>query len=130
MYTTGNVTIFVSDMSRSVDFYTKTLGLELQSRHGDHWAEVRTPADLVIGLHPASKDAPPPGTPGAMHIGLHLEGSMDAAIETLTGRGVSFEKVIEDDGVGRFAYLHDPDGNRIYLWEPSAALREEIESRG
>ena len=32
MFRDGNATIFVSDMDRSVNFYTKTLGLKLAQR--------------------------------------------------------------------------------------------------
>src|SRR5262249_26868336 len=36
----GNATVYVSDMDRSVRFYTETLGLKLKHRFGNHWAEV------------------------------------------------------------------------------------------
>ena len=124
MYLGGNVTVFVSDMDRSVDFYTSTLGLELQARYGNYWAEVRASKDLLIGLHPASPNGPAPGTPGGMHIGLNLEGSMDDAIKTLTARGIAFEDTVVDDKAGRFAYFNDPDGNRLYLWESSQYARD------
>jgi len=36
----GNATIYVTDMDRSVAFYTETLGLRLAFRAGDHWAGI------------------------------------------------------------------------------------------
>jgi catechol 2,3-dioxygenase-like lactoylglutathione lyase family enzyme len=40
MFSNGNATIFVSDMDRSVSFYTKVLGLKLAQRFGNAWASV------------------------------------------------------------------------------------------
>ena len=54
MFSNGNATIFVSDMDRSVNFYTKILGLKLAQRFGNHWASVEA-GKLTIGLHPASR---------------------------------------------------------------------------
>jgi catechol 2,3-dioxygenase-like lactoylglutathione lyase family enzyme len=33
------------------------------------------------------------------------------------------EQVVDEDGVGRFGWAIDPEGNRIELWEPSSATR-------
>jgi catechol 2,3-dioxygenase-like lactoylglutathione lyase family enzyme len=63
MFRDGNATIFVSDMDRSVNFYTKTLGLKLAQRFGNHWASVEA-GRLTIGLHPAS-NANPAGRNGS-----------------------------------------------------------------
>ena len=40
MYSSGNVTVYVSNMDRAVKFYSETLGLKLAYRFGDHWASV------------------------------------------------------------------------------------------
>src|SRR5213594_1589604 len=55
MYTikTGNVTIMVKDMDKSIDFY-KNIGLELKQRWNNHYAQVAAPG-VVIGLHPAKE---------------------------------------------------------------------------
>lgn len=45
---------------------------------------------------------------------------LDAMIQQLEDRGVSVETRAEwDSKVGRFARIHDPEGNPIELWEPS-----------
>ena len=38
MFTSGNVTIYVSNMDNAVRFYSETLGLKLAYRFGDNWA--------------------------------------------------------------------------------------------
>lgn len=43
---------------------------------------------------------------------------MDALLETLEAEGVQVNPHREDYDYGRFAWIMDPDGNRIELWEP------------
>jgi len=120
MIDNGNATVFVSDMGRAVDFYTKVLGLKLRMRAGDHWAEVEA-GDLVIGLHPAGPDSPKPGTPGAVQIGLTVTKPLEDVVGELTRRGVAFHGPVVDDQQVRLAFFSDSDGNVLYLCEVKAA---------
>lgn len=54
-------------------------------------------------------------------LNLRVDG-LDAMIVTLRRAGIEIETRAEWDGagVGRFARLHDPEGNPIELWEPPA----------
>jgi len=45
---------------------------------------------------------------------------LDGLLEKLRGAGVPIAKEEAMDGVGRFARIHDPEGNPIELWEPAA----------
>jgi predicted enzyme related to lactoylglutathione lyase len=45
--------------------------------------------------------------------------SLDRMLEQLRRRGITVEKV-EDYDYGRFAWITDPEGTRIALWEPKA----------
>lgn len=111
MFSSGNVTIPVSDINRAIHFYTEVLGLKLVYRHGDHWASVQVGNTLTIGLHPGN----PPAARGAMAIGLELAGSMDDAIRALQAKGVQFQVSGSDGKAGRFVPFTDPDGNALYL---------------
>ena len=111
----GNTTVIVSDISASIDFYTKVLGLVLRMRAGDHWAEIDAGGGMVIGLHPESEHGPKPGTTGALSIGLNVTVSVDEAVNTLSDRGVLFEGPVLDDGNVRLAFFSDLDGNPLYL---------------
>jgi glyoxylase I family protein len=51
-------------------------------------------------------------------INLRVDG-LDELLEQLRGKGVEVAKVEEMEGVGRFARIHDPEGNPIELWEPA-----------
>jgi predicted enzyme related to lactoylglutathione lyase len=43
--------------------------------------------------------------------------NLDRMLDQLRRNGVAIEKV-EDHDYGRFAWITDPEGNRIELWEP------------
>ncbi len=113
MFRDGNVTIFVSDMDRSVHFYTKILGLKLAQRFGNHWASVEA-GRLTIGLHPAS-NANPAGRNGSTQIGLELEGDIEDSVANLKQQGVQFLGPVSQDNAGKIAYFEDPDGNLLYM---------------
>ena len=48
---------------------------------------------------------------------------LDAMLAQLRAAGIAAETraAWDAEGVGRFARIHDPEGNPIELWEPSAA---------
>jgi catechol 2,3-dioxygenase-like lactoylglutathione lyase family enzyme len=111
-------TIYISDMDRAVDFYTKTLGLPLAGRWGKEYASIDLGKGASIGLHPATNPhSPRPGTSGSIQIGLAVDKPLDDVIRDLRGRGVVFRGPVIDDGQVRLAFFGDPDGNDLYLVE-------------
>jgi catechol 2,3-dioxygenase-like lactoylglutathione lyase family enzyme len=44
---------------------------------------------------------------------------LDALLEKLREAGVRIDPKREDGEYGRFAWIFDPDGNKIELWEPA-----------
>ena len=66
MFSSGNVTVYVSDLDSAIRFYTTQLGLKLTNRFGDRWATVdagssywtthEVVAGLVIGLRPPRRN--------------------------------------------------------------------------
>ncbi len=114
MFSSGNVTVIVSNMDNAVRFYTETLGLKLAYRFGDHWASIEVGKGLTIGLHPASEESPA-GRRGSMSIGLELSGSIHDAVNALRAKGVTFHGPVREGKSGSFAHFEDPDGNPLYL---------------
>jgi catechol 2,3-dioxygenase-like lactoylglutathione lyase family enzyme len=112
----GNATIYVTELERAVDFYTRTLGLPLVYQAGEHWASIRA-GGLEIGLHPAGSHTPTPGTAGAVTVGLSVDEPIDQVVSVLQARGVVFDGPVTDDGPVKLAFFADPDGNALYLAE-------------
>jgi len=128
MFSSGNITIYVSNMEAAIRFYSEILGLKLAYRFGDQWASVELGKGLTIGLHPASAQMPA-GRKGSMAIGLELSGSIDDAVRRLESKGVKFHGPIHRDKAGAFAGFEDPDGNQLFLAELNWSHVEQGEGR-
>ena len=114
----GNAAIYVSDMDRSVKFYTDTLGLTLRLRIANDWAEIDAGKGMVIGLHPARPpETVAPGTRGAIDIELNVTEPIDSVVDTLKKRGVAFDGPIKEYENVKIITFDDPDGNTIVLAE-------------
>ncbi len=104
------VYFFVSDIDRAIAFYRDVLGLELQYRTGDEWAEFRA-GPIRLGLHTGG-DGRPGGTLA------FTVADLDIARAGLVSKGVE----IGHEGGGenrepRFVEFADPDGNVLALFE-------------
>ena len=47
---------------------------------------------------------------------------LDAMLKQLRTAGIEVTREEAMEGIGRFARIHDPEGNPIELWEPAAAV--------
>ena len=117
MITGGNATLYVTNVSASVKFYTETLALKLIDHYGEHWATVRAGEALTLGLHPHRDPSNSQNAPGSIEIGLEIDEPIDDAIQRLTSAGVRFQEEVKRTPQGNFAHFRDPDGNLLYLWE-------------
>ena len=113
----GNATVFVSNMSRAVKFYSDILGMKIKFRAGDEWCAIDAGGGLTIGLHPAGDKSPKPGSIGGISIGLDVSRPLEKVVSELKARGVSFDGDIYDDVSVRLAFFGDQDGNPLYLCE-------------
>ncbi len=43
---------------------------------------------------------------------------MDGLLKKLEAEGVPIDPKRQDEGYGRFAWVYDPEGNKVELWEP------------
>jgi len=59
------------------------------------------------------------GGPQPFMLNLRVEG-LDALLVRLAAEGVTVLPERQEEPYGRFAWILDPDGNRIELWEPSS----------
>lgn len=119
----GHVHLKVSDLERSVDFYTRILGFELMQRYGDQAAFVSAGGyHHHIGLNTwYSQGSPPapPRAPGLFHVAILFPTRRDlaAAFANLLAHGVQIQGA-SDHGVSEAIYFSDPDNNGIeFYWD-------------
>jgi predicted enzyme related to lactoylglutathione lyase len=48
----------------------------------------------------------------------YIVDNLDALLDKMRAGGVEIDAKREDFDYGRFAWVYDPDGNKIELWEP------------
>jgi catechol 2,3-dioxygenase len=120
-YTTklGHAHLKVRDLQRSVDFYTKFLGLAITETVDDHYAFLTT-NDLhhEIALQKVAADAAQPGRydVGLYHVAFEVKNkrAFAEAYQTLTNAGVQVGPV--DHHISWAMYFKDPDGNGIEIY--------------
>jgi len=102
---------YVSEMGRAVRFYTDVLGFKFVSQ------DVVTRFDVdgvLFELVPASSRKQLEGA-GNARLALRVE-DIAVALEQLRAHGVEVSQA-ENKGPGWLAFLRDPDGNEICLWQ-------------
>jgi lactoylglutathione lyase len=106
------VYLYVSDMERSAAFYRDVLGIPLE---GDaDWQEASLGATR-FALH-RTRDEIGPLSSGTIHVSLEVDDA-DAAAERLQAMGVEVSETMRDEWGTAFE-LVDPDGYRLYLYQP------------
>lgn len=114
---TGIGGVFFKTSDKLSAWYEKNLGLKLESFGG---AILRWPQDTaedkgVTVWHTAKKDSE--WFPGPFMINYRID-NMAEMIEQLRKNDVPLLKGPEFHENGAFAWIADPDGNKIELWEP------------
>ena len=114
----------VKDVSRSVDFYTQQLGLNVDHQNLPAFAQVSVGNLKLILSGPGASGSRvmPDGrqqSPGGWNrIILQVE-DLPARIDTLKKAGLRFRNEMEVGPGGKQIQLEDPDGNPIELFEPA-----------
>jgi predicted enzyme related to lactoylglutathione lyase len=76
---------------------------------------------LVFGIFHADTDYFGPSGQGFM-VNFRVA-SLDAALVRLRDAGADVdEETQEQEGIGRFGWATDPEGNRFELWEPAEGM--------
>jgi catechol 2,3-dioxygenase-like lactoylglutathione lyase family enzyme len=57
--------------------------------------------------------------PGQAFMVNYIVDDLDALLERLQKEGVKIDPKRQNVDYGRFAWIYDPDGNKIELWEPT-----------
>jgi catechol 2,3-dioxygenase-like lactoylglutathione lyase family enzyme len=115
----GGIFFKARDPARMAAWYREHLGIRTEDGHTDFvWREHDQPNRIgrtVWSLFPADTDYfGPASTPFMINYRVS---NLERMLEQLRVAGISVDKV-EDHAYGRFAWITDPEGNRIELWEP------------
>jgi len=115
----GGVFLKSRDPKALAAWYQDVLGLSLEA-----WGGALFPSDapqrspmLAWNLFSQSTDYFAPSTREVM-INYAVD-NLDALLSKALAKGVSALKRDDSDPNGKFAWLLDPDGNKIELWEPA-----------
>jgi glyoxylase I family protein len=114
----------VTDVARSVAFYTEHLGFTLRHQQLPAFANVSLgDAQILLSGPGASGSRPLPDgqrqAPGGWNRIVLKVADLPGFIEALTDAGLRFRNQMETGPGGRQIQLDDPDGNPIELFEPA-----------
>ncbi len=116
----GHIVFYVSNLTKSADFYKDTLGFKEIHRdlHTALFSSGRTHHELLlieVGGGPKTKEYP---SPGLYHVGFKI-GNTDAELidarNELISKGVTISGSA-DHHVTHSLYILDPDSNEIELY--------------
>jgi hypothetical protein len=115
----GGVFFKVNDPKGMTEWYRTNLGIQSKGGYTDFtWRDKDHPEEIG---HTAWRIFPTDTTyfgqsSSSLMINYRVA-NLDRMLEQLRKNGVKIEKV-EDYDYGRWAWIMDPEGNRIELWEP------------
>lgn len=120
-----NVRYMVSDVQESVDWYVGHFGFSVQLNAAPAFASVELGAlRLLLSGRAASAGRPMPDgrqpEPGGWNRFQLLFDDLEAEVERLRGRGVSFRNEILKGPGGSQILAEDPSGNVVELFQPAA----------
>jgi glyoxylase I family protein len=115
----------VTDVRRSIAFYTQTLGFKLDMQNLPAFGQVSIGNLKLILSGPGASGSRPmadgrqqePG--GWNRVVLHVK-DLSARIAELKKAGVRFRNEMEVGPGGKQVQVEDPDGNPIELFEPAS----------
>ena len=117
----GGVFFKASDRKAMAAWYRKNLGIQSQGGFADFtYRDLDHPGELshtAWALFPTNTTYFG-GSPATFMINYRVA-NLDRLLDQLRQNDVKIEKV-EDTDYGRFAWIMDPEGNRIELWQPKA----------
>ncbi len=105
------VSFLTQDMPRARQFYSETLGLEIETE-GENDIEFRAGQVTLDIFNPASIGQEFSPSPAGLALRVPDVGATRAELEA---KGVIFEGATIDTGVCHMASFKDPDGNALML---------------
>ncbi len=116
----GGVFLKAKDPKALAAWYAKHLNV-VESEYGGftfRWSDEvpKGTGTTAWSLFPAESKYFGPGTQTAM-VNYRVD-DLDGLLEKMKADGVTIDPKREEYGFGRFAWIVDPEGNRVELWQP------------
>ncbi|HUR96668.1 MAG TPA: VOC family protein [Pyrinomonadaceae bacterium] len=108
-------------------WYEKNLGLSLESWGGAilNWPDDKGPDGGMTVWNAADHDTKWFGPSESSFMINYRVDNLDELLASLKENGVEIIKGPDTDFNGKFAWIMDPDGNKVELWEPMVADEKE-----
>lgn len=97
------------DNKALTQWYEQHLGI-----NGMAWQQEAGPTVFA----PFKQDTTYFGTEQQFMLNFRVEG-LDALLDKLAAAGVRIDENRMEESYGKFAWIYDPEGNKIELWEPA-----------
>ena len=121
----GGIFLRARDPKALSAWYAKHLGISVTPYGASFiWSECDQPEGAGKGLtawniFPAdTKYFGPDANPVQQTMVNYRVDDLDALLDQLRAAGVQIDPHRDDADYGRFAWIYDPEGNRIELWQP------------
>ncbi len=115
----GGIFLKAGDPDKLSAWYAEHLGIPLQDGGSLAFDGPDSVGMTVFAHFPASTKYFGEGTQQSM-INFRVD-NLDELLAHLAAANVSIDPKREDQSYGRFAWIWDPEGNRVELWEPPHA---------
>jgi predicted enzyme related to lactoylglutathione lyase len=110
----GGVFIKAKDTKALQAWYVEQLGVPLAPEGYIAFEGPEAQGTTALGFFPLE---PKPGATEQAIVNFRVD-SLDELLAKLAAAGTRIDPDQQDYGFGRFAWIWDPEGNRVELWEP------------
>lgn len=116
----GGIFFKSANRQQMQEWYAKHLGLA-DSGHGVMlpWREKDNPESeqmTIWSIFPGNTGYFEPSS--ASFMVNYIVDDLEALLGRLAKEGIRIDPKRQDESYGRFAWIYDPDGNKIELWQP------------
>ena len=116
----GGVFVKSPDPKALAAWYRDTLGIKLEA-WGGALLRYDAPDHPPVAVWNAFSNTSRMMAPSTREFMINLAvDDLDAMVDRLQAKGIAVNRHDDDDPNGRFAWLLDPDGTKIELWQPKA----------
>lgn len=118
----GGVFFRSPDPAALCSWYRKWLGIEAAPPYGATFQPDTVPAGGLTVWAPFPRDTSYFGGSGQTFMINLMVDDVRAALAQVREGGAAVDDKIDDQDYGSFGWFTDPDGNRVELWQPKAAV--------